>query len=443
MPSLFELAQQKLRLFLTEQGLESTVTPTLFRVRLLAVGIAISHIVFGFLMSHVQPQPFENLYMRSGLAALALLLVWQTYSPWLSRRIPKLTLARSFIWSIWLHLSIFSLWMYAMNDSNDIWLAYACTSIMMSFFLMKWRQALKGLGIALILAPLLAIAAGQDPVWPSMQHICTLSLAIILSLFYAMAMGSAREQHLRQSLAITSVVQMRIHPNLQAMHTLLEQFYPLAQSAQPAASAGRLLAMARVFKQSLGRMEHDLQMQRDNAQMLGLSGRVLLLDARALVEETIAQFPFRDPKQERSVQIQVQNDFAFWGDSQQCQQALSNLLKNALDSLHHTKLHLEAGDLRIDIRTRGLWGRISVLDHGLPISRQVLPHVFEPFYSEGSAAGLGLGLPFCQQLMQRMGGRIAVESDALTGTVIHLYIPIAKNRAPAQPPQHRPAEANP
>ena len=43
MPSLFELAQQKLRLFLTEQGLESTVTPTLFRVRLLAVGIAISH----------------------------------------------------------------------------------------------------------------------------------------------------------------------------------------------------------------------------------------------------------------------------------------------------------------------------------------------------------------------------------------------------------------
>jgi signal transduction histidine kinase len=54
-----------------------------------------------------------------------------------------------------------------------------------------------------------------------------------------------------------------------------------------------------------------------------------------------------------------------------------------------------------------------------------------------------LGLPFCQQLMQRMGGRIAVESDALTGTVIHLYIPIAKNRAPAQPPQHRPAEANP
>jgi len=425
MSSLFQLAKQELRFYFTEQGLESSVTPTLFRVRLLAVGIAISHLLFGFLMSVVQPQPFENMYMRAGLAALALVLVWQTYSPWLSQHIPKLTLARSFIWSIWLHLNIFSLWMYAMNGYNDIWLAYACTSIMMSFLLMKWRQALNGLSIALMAAPLLAWAAGQDQHWPSVQHMCTLSLAVTLSLLYAWAMGNARQQHLRQSLAITGLVQMRIRPHLLAMHALLRQLTPMAQSAQPAASAGRLLALERVFTQSLGRMEHDLQIQRHNAQMLGLRGQQQALSAHALVQATLSKFPFPDPKQERCVQVQVENDFVFLGDAQQWQQALSNLLKNALDSLHHTKLHLEPGDLRIDIRSRGNKGRISVIDDGLPISRQVLPHVFEPYYSEGPAAGLGLGLPFCLQLARQAGGNMAIESDAVTGTVVHIYLPIA------------------
>ena len=62
MPSLFDFAKQELRFYLTEQGLENTVTPTLVRMRLLAAGIAISHVMFGFLMSMVQAQPFENLY---------------------------------------------------------------------------------------------------------------------------------------------------------------------------------------------------------------------------------------------------------------------------------------------------------------------------------------------------------------------------------------------
>ncbi len=424
MPSLFDFAKQELRFYLTEQGLENTVTPTLVRMRLLAAGIAISHVMFGFLMSMVQAQPFENLYMRAALAALALLLFWQTYSPAFFRHIPKLTLARSFIWSIWFHLNMFSLWMYVMNDYNDIWLAYACTSIMMSFLLMKWRQALQGLGMAIVFAPLLSLATGHTLHWPSLQHICTLTLAVALSLLYAFAMGNAREQHLRQSLAITGLVQVRIRPHLASLHKLLDQLKALAQSAQPAASAGRLLTLERVFKKSLRRMEHDLQMQRSNAQMLGLHGRPQILQATTLVQETLAQFPFHDPKQERCVQVQVENDFLFLGDAQQWQQAISNLLKNALDSLHHTKLHLELGDLRIDIRTRGNWGRISVLDYGLPIDRQILPHVFEPFYSDGPAAGLGLGLPFCQQVAQQAGGRIEMASDALAGTVVHIYLPI-------------------
>jgi signal transduction histidine kinase len=424
MASLFQLVKREIQLHLTDQGLESSVTPTLFRVRLLASGIAISHILFGFLMSQVAPQPFENLYMRAGLASLALLLVWQTYSPWLSQRIPKLTIGRSFIWSIWLHLDGFSLWMYAMNGGNDIWLAYTCTSIMMSFFLMKWRSALNGLSVALILAPLLAMAAGAPPHWISIQHAMTLGLAIILSLAYALAMGSAREQHLRQSLAITGLVQTRLRPSIVAMQNLVRQLQPLAQVAAPAASGARLQALGNVFKQNLARMEHNLQMQRTNAQILGLRASSRRLSAQVLIEKTLATYPFATPKQQRAVQLNIGQDFDFQGHPDLWQHAISNLLKNAIDALHHTKLHIEPGDLTIDIRRRKNLGRISIRDHGLPIPVQTLPHLFEPFYSNGPAAGLGLGLPFCQQLAHMAGGHIEAQSDALDGTVFHIYLPV-------------------
>ena len=421
--SLFLRARDALRLYLPESGSEASAAPTLFRVRIFACGIAISHVLFGFLMSNVEPQPFENMAVRAALASLALVLVWQSYSPWLSRRIPGLTLARSFVWSIWLHLFIFSFWMYFMNGCNALWLAYVCTSIMMGFLLMKWRQALNGLSLALMLAPALVYAMGQPLHWPPIAHICMLTLASSLSLIYAVFMGHARGQHLRQSLAITGLMQARIRPSLQHLRRELDRLNALAQQAQPAASASRLQALALVFEQSLGSIEHQLQVQRNNAQMLGLGAQDEDLNAQSLLQETLLHYPFRSPSQRRCLQIEVEQNFVFKGNRKQWQQALNNLLQNALDSLHHTKLHLRPGDLRCYVRMRGNWGRISVQDFGLPIKQQTLAHVFEPFYSEGPTAGLGLGLSFCQQLAQHAGGRISIASDALNGTVVHLYFP--------------------
>ena len=441
MPSLFRRAIHEWQFYFSAQGLERAITPTLFRVRVLSSGIAISHILFGFLMSTIDPQPFENMHMRAGLAVLALLLVWQTYGKGITKYLPRLTLARSFSWSIWLHLDLFSLWMYAMNGCNSIWLAYCCTSIMMGFLLMKWRQALHGLMLALALTPLLAMATHAPRIWPSLEHISTLTLATVLSLLYAWAMGNAREQHLRQSLAITGLVQTRINPSINDLREKVAELTPLAQVAQPAASSVRLLSLQKVFLQSLDSMQHELQMQRNNAQMLGLNGQIALIDAQELLTQTLSDYPYRSPSQQRCVQVRIDGNFYFWGNRAQWQQAISNLLKNSLDSLYHTKLHFNAGDLCCYVRTRGAWGRISIQDHGLPISPQALPHVFDPFFSSGPVAGLGLGLPFCSQLAHKTGGHIGISSDAIEGTVVHIYLPLAESIPSADQAQAQQSQA--
>jgi signal transduction histidine kinase len=99
------------------------------------------------------------------------------------------------------------------------------------------------------------------------------------------------------------------------------------------------------------------------------------------------------------------------------QQVLVNLLINARDAT-------EAGDL---IRLEGgvdqdtPW--LSVRDAGSGIAPEVLPHLFDPFYTtKASGQGRGLGLAICQRIIEEAGGRIEVTSEPGRGSEFRVWI---------------------
>ena len=53
-----------------------------------------------------------------------------------------------------------------------------------------------------------------------------------------------------------------------------------------------------------------------------------------------------------------------------------------------------------------------------------MDQIFQPFYStkEGTQ-GLGLGLPICQKILERYGGRLVVESQPGQGTKVRVLLP--------------------
>jgi len=108
-------------------------------------------------------------------------------------------------------------------------------------------------------------------------------------------------------------------------------------------------------------------------------------------------------------------------------QVIDNLINNAIQAM--------PGGGVISIRTKYLksFGRVEVniQDSGVGISRDDLPHIFEPFFSSRPHAkekNAGLGLPIVSQLLKAVQGDIQVQSSLRQGTSVTIALPAVKLR---------------
>ena len=82
----------------------------------------------------------------------------------------------------------------------------------------------------------------------------------------------------------------------------------------------------------------------------------------------------------------------------------------------------------------GLHIRLTVEDTGPGIPPEVLPHIFEPYYTTKAAGeGSGLGLAIVDGIVTSYQGAITVDSAPGAGTTFTVYLPRAANEAPPEP----------
>lgn len=69
--------------------------------------------------------------------------------------------------------------------------------------------------------------------------------------------------------------------------------------------------------------------------------------------------------------------------------------------------------------------QIDIIDNGIGIMADDLPHIFEPFYStKQDASGIGLGLAIVHGIVQNHKGKISVKSESGSGTTISINLPL-------------------
>ena len=106
------------------------------------------------------------------------------------------------------------------------------------------------------------------------------------------------------------------------------------------------------------------------------------------------------------------------------QQVLINLLTNAIEATP------SGGRVEITGATRADDGRpgvaIAVRDTGAGIPDEILPRIFDPFFSTKPAReGAGLGLAICRDLVRSNGSQIRVSSTLGEGTIFTVWLPEA------------------
>ncbi|MEW6113356.1 MAG: PAS domain S-box protein [Thermodesulfobacteriota bacterium] len=83
--------------------------------------------------------------------------------------------------------------------------------------------------------------------------------------------------------------------------------------------------------------------------------------------------------------------------------------------------------------TPGDYVRITVEDHGSGIPEDVLPHIFDPYFTTKSR-GSGLGLATAYSIVKSHSGAITVDSVKGRGSIFSVYLP-ATHRKPLTPPR--------
>ncbi len=117
--------------------------------------------------------------------------------------------------------------------------------------------------------------------------------------------------------------------------------------------------------------------------------------------------------------------------------SIENILTNAIDSIS------ERGEIEISTYIENQkWIIIEVTDSGDGIPDDILPHIFEPFFSTHKTPDMiGLGLTIAHLFIQAHCGQILVNSNCRKGTCMTIRLPFGSIESSSiLPSAHAPAE---
>jgi two-component system, NarL family, sensor kinase len=184
-----------------------------------------------------------------------------------------------------------------------------------------------------------------------------------------------------------------------------------------------LETMARSHKMSLQLVETLLDVYRNDAE--GLKLQLAPVNLAALAEEVIATLIHLSAARRVYISISYgESDFrrSLWvnGDEVQLQRVFVNLLTNAIN--HSPR----GGKVEIVMESCATDQVVKVIDSGLGITSEELPHLFERFYQgngDRQAKGSGLGLYLSRQIIDAHGGIIWAENKLPLGAVFGFRLP--------------------
>jgi two-component system, LuxR family, sensor kinase FixL len=113
-------------------------------------------------------------------------------------------------------------------------------------------------------------------------------------------------------------------------------------------------------------------------------------------------------------------------DPVEIEQVIHNLIRNAADAVEQAEKR--EGRVRVSLKDADGYYDITVSDNGTGIPQDILPRLFEPFFSS-KPDGMGLGLSLCESIVERFDGSISAANGEEEGAVFTVRLPAAQDGA--------------
>ena len=141
---------------------------------------------------------------------------------------------------------------------------------------------------------------------------------------------------------------------------------------------------------------------------------------KPLLESAVEEI--RKKAEKKEIQIKIEMDFEAEAvfDRKWTEEALYNLLDNAV------KYSPAGSEVLISTKLYEMWCVIAVSDRGRGISEEEIPKIFGRFYRAKEVQqeeGVGIGLYLVREILQKEGGFIKVNSEVGKGSAFLCYLP--------------------
>lgn len=396
-------------------------------MRVFAIVAVIGHPLYYLVWTELDPQGYESPLLRALSVVLALPMLFEN-------RLSRSDFWRTKITAYWFFIVVYQLpfffvFMSLMNGFSTIWALSTMTACLLLVLLVfDWLMILIMAALGTLAACAVFVLTGGD-----LGAVANDVMPLIPTYLFAIVAGSAFNYktelvaHEKLS-AITSAVGTMAHElrtpllGIRSGARGLQNYLPALIEGFELAREHRL-PVARIrtahFRQLdavLDRISAETEFTSVILDMLLINSSRNNIDETAFevvsiescVDAALDRYPFHSARERACVHWERGTDFAFLGSQLLMVHLLFNLLKNALYFL------AQAGEGEIRIWTeRSSAGayRLHFRDTGPGIHPDVLPRIFERFYSAmPRGQGTGIGLAFARQVMTSFGGDIACHS---------------------------------
>ena len=154
------------------------------------------------------------------------------------------------------------------------------------------------------------------------------------------------------------------------------------------------------------------------------------MSIKEVINEIVTSFRIKMPDNVALIAPKDSPECQIYSDRMRLTQVISNFLNNAIK-------YTSEGCIILAYEIIGDEIKFSVTDTGDGMSQEIQAHIFDRFYKGNTfKQGTGLGLSICETIVNRLGGRIGVNSELGKGSTFwftHLYSFSPNAKSPASP----------